>query len=90
MNLFNARDELLKLFAPRIEHRRTRGNWPGRTIAGQVFGLTINERLPEVCLLSECRTAPGAKLHAPAGSAAGAFMVAPAASASQDLENANG
>lgn len=83
MNLFNARETLAASFRNQRSKRIP-------FTAGQVFGLTINEDLSEACLLSECRTAPGATLHAPAGSAAGAFMVAPAASASQDLENANG
>lgn len=76
MNLFNARSELLKLFAPHIEHRRKLDRWRGRTIVGQEFGLTINEELPEVCLFTS--------------GSAGATADSCAAVASQDLENANG
>lgn len=77
MNLFNARSELLKLFAPHIAHRRTRGNWPGRTIAGQCFHLRINEDMSAACSW--------------ASDIAGATAVLnPPAVASQDLENANG
>lgn len=76
MNLFNARSELLKLFAPHIAHRRTRGNWPGRTIAGQCFHLRINEDMSAACSW--------------ASDIAGATAESCAAVASQDLENANG
>ena len=69
MNLFNARETLAASFRNQRSKRIP-------FTAGQVFGLTINEELPEVCLFTS--------------GSAGATAESCAAVASQDLENANG
>lgn len=67
MNLFNARETLAASFRNQRSKRIP-------FTAGQVFGLTINEELPEVCLFTS--------------GSAGATAVPTAAVASLDLENA--